>query len=60
MFTSHYVINLIKKLEMHLMVVPIFLKIKLGMPKLVCPKSVYPCQKQPVSIPDLTDLPYIA
>ena len=46
---SHYVIDLIKKLETRFLVVSIFLKIKFGMPKFVSSKSVYRCQKQHVS-----------
>ena len=45
---SHYVIDLIKKLEMHLMVVTIFLKIKfrhaqISVPKIGIPMSETAC-----------------
>ena len=49
---SYYVTDLIKKLELHITVVFLFwLRLSLGTSKLVCPKSVYPCRKQPVSTP---------
>ena len=46
---SHYVNDLIKKLQIHLMVVSIFLKIKFKHGQLLCPKSVYWCQKQSIN-----------
>ena len=41
---SHYVVDLIKKLELGIMVVS-------DLPKFVCPKLVYQCGKQSVSTP---------
>ena len=52
---SHYVTDLIKKLEMRLMVVSV-LGLNLGKPKLVCPKWVYWCWKQSVSTPDYSNI----
>ena len=49
----YYVKNIIKKLEMHLLLVMILFKMNLGMPKLLCPKLVKRCRKQPVSTPDV-------
>ena len=48
---SPYVADLIKKVELHLVVVSVLLKIKFGHAHLVCPKSVYRCRKQAVSTP---------
>ena len=44
---SHYVADLIKKLELLLMVVKFYLRLNLGTPKLVCPKSVYDAENSP-------------
>ena len=49
MFTLRCIADLIKKLELCLMVVS---ALNLGTPKLVCAKLVYQCQKQLVSTPD--------
>ena len=46
---SYYVIDIIRKLELRLLVVIFYLRLNLGTPKLVCPKSVHRCWKQPVS-----------
>ena len=46
-----HIIVMIKKLELHLLVVIILLRLNLGMPKLVFPKLIHQCQKQPVSTP---------
>ena len=51
---SNYFADLTKKLEMCLTLVSVLLEIDLGMPKLGCPKLVYQCRKQPVSIPGST------
>ena len=48
---SHDIADLIKKLELPIMVVSVSLKIKLGTPKFLCPKLVYLCRKQLVSAP---------
>ena len=41
LFCSYSVTFMIKKLELHLLVV---IRLNLGTPKLVCPKSVHQCR----------------
>ena len=43
-----------KKLELCELWFQFYLRLDLGMPKLVFPKSISKCQKQPVSTPDFT------
>ena len=56
---SPYIADLIKKLELHIMVVSILLKIKCGQAQICVPKLVYWCQKQPVPNPVSVSLAYI-
>ena len=53
---SYYVTDMIKKLELRLLVVIVLFRLNLGSLKLLCPKSVNRCRKQLVSTP--ANVPY--
>ena len=51
----YYVIDMIKKLELRLLLVIILFKIEFGNAQIIAPKSIHRCRKQPVPTPALSE-----